>query len=122
MNSTYYTPQQIDLQQLHTNIMNAISIEYYHYTKPQKVAYKIGQTLKSFKNFMSTPQASALGLISFWAAFVITYFFLTIAINTFTAYVVFGLIFLIHTHLTFDAVEALVKEAIATNIFGSLNA
>lgn len=122
MNSMYYTTHQMDMHTIHKNIMDAISIEYYNYTKPQKVAYKIGQTVKSFKNFISTPQASALGLISFWAAFVISYFFLTIAINTFTAYVVFGLIFLIHTHLTFDAVEALVKEAIATNIFGSLNA
>jgi hypothetical protein len=121
MNSIYYSNQQINMQAIHKNIMDTISIEYYNYTKPQKVAYKIGQTLKSFKNFMSTPQASALGLISFWAAFVISYFFLTLAINTFTAYVIFGLIFLIHTHLTFDAVDALVKEAIARNIFGSLN-
>jgi hypothetical protein len=121
MNSLYYSNEQIDMQMLHKKIMDAVSIQYYNYTKPQKVAYKIGQTFKSFKNFMSTPQASALGLISFWAAFVISYFFLTLAINSFTAYIVFGLIFLIHTHLTFDAVDALVKEAIARNIFGSLN-
>jgi hypothetical protein len=121
MNSIHYSNQQFDMQMLHKHIMDAVSIEYYNYTKPQKVAYKIGQTFNSFKNFMSTPQASALGLISFWAAFVISYFFLTLAINTFAAYVVFGLIFLIHTHLTFDAVDALVKEAIARNIFGSLN-
>jgi hypothetical protein len=109
------------MQTLHKDIMNAISVEYHNYTKPQKLAYKIGATFKSLKNFMSTPQASALGLISFWAAFVITYLFITLAINTFTAYIVFGLIFLIYTHLTFDAVDALVKEALARNIFGSLN-
>jgi adenosine deaminase len=47
---------------------------------------------------------------------------MTLAINTLTGYVVFGLIFLIHTHLTFDAVEALVKEAMARNLFGSIYA
>lgn len=121
MNSIYYTATQHDMQTIHKNIMDAISIEYHSYTKSQKIAYKIGASLRSIKNFTRTPQASALGLISFWAAFVITYFFVTLAINTFTAYVVFGLLFLIHTHLTFDAVEALIKEAMVNNIFRSLN-
>lgn len=121
MNNIYYSEQQIDMQQIHKQIMDAISIEYHSYTKVERFAYKLGSFARSFKNFMGTPQASALGLISFWAAFVITYFFLTLAINSFTAYVVFGLIFLIHTHLTFDAVEALVKEAMAQNLFRGLN-
>lgn len=122
MNNIYYSEQQINMQDIHKQIMNAISLEYYSYTKAERFAYKVGSITRSIKNFMGTPQASALGLISFWAAFVVTYFFLTLAINSFTAYVVFGLIFLIHTHLTFDAVEALVKEAMALSLFRNINA
>lgn len=121
MNNMYYTTNQLTMQDLHNKVMDAISIEYYNYTRSEKFAYKVGSTIKTLKNFFRTPQATALGLISFWAAFVISFFFVTLAINTLTAYMVFGLLFLIHTHLTFDAVEALVKEAIARNIFGSLN-
>lgn len=120
MNAIYYSTQEWDLNTIHKQVMNAVSIHYINYTKTEKMAFKVGKTFKSVKNFFGTPQASALGLISFWAAFVITFLFAAIAINTLTAYLVFGILFLIHTHLTFDAVAALVKEAMARNLFGSI--
>lgn len=121
MNSLYYSTQQLDVESLHKSVMDSISISYYNYTKSQKVAYKCGKAMCAIKNFIYTPQASALGLISFWAAFTIAFFLLTLAINTFTGYIAFGLLFLIHTRLTFDAVEALIKEAISINILGMIN-
>lgn len=100
------------------NVMNAISVEYLNYTKSQKMAYRAGKRLSAVVKYFKTPQASALGLVSFWAAFTVFMFFMTLATNTFLAYVAFGLIFLIHTHLTFEAVESLVKEAIFQNLLG----
>jgi hypothetical protein len=109
-----YTIPHIDIQNLHKQVMNSIYIEYNSYTKTEKLSFKIGRACSSFKNFISTPQASALTLLSFWAAFVVTYFLLTLAANTVLAYVVFGLVFLLYTKATFKAVDALIKEAILT--------
>lgn len=121
MNSVYYTTSQYDMDALHRKVMESISVTYYNYTKSEKIAYKIGRLFKSVKNFAGTPQASALGLIAFWAAFVITAMMLAMSINTFMAYLIFGIIFLIHTHLTFDAVSALVQQALAINLLGNFN-
>lgn len=112
MSTTYYTTQSIDIDSLHHQIMKSISYKYSTYNKSQKIFYKIGKITKSVKNFIFTPQATALALLSFWAAFILTYFLITLAINTVSAYVIFGLILLIHTHITFDAVDALIKESI----------
>lgn len=92
--------------------MKSINLQYLNYTKTEKVFFKIGRLTKSIKNFIFTPQASALALISFWAAFILTYFLLTLTVNTLLAYTIFGLILLIHTHITFDAVDALIKESV----------
>ena len=121
MTNISYSYQQLDNNILHNSVMESISIAYSSYTPSQKTAYKVGKAFSAIKKFILTPQASALGLISFWAAFTISFFLFTLAINTLSAYVVFGLLFLIHTHLTFSAVEALIKEAIAINILGIIN-
>lgn len=112
MNSMNYTIVKYDCNLIHQKIIDAISLEYKSYNFAQKFAFKLGSSLRGIKNFISTPQASALGLISFWASFIITLLFITMAINTFTAYVIFGLFLVIHTHLTFDAVSALIKESL----------
>jgi succinate-acetate transporter protein len=113
-----YTLDHLSSLLNHKNVMDAISVEYLNYTKSQKLAYRAGKRLSATIKYFKTPQASALGLISFWAAFTVFMFFATLASNTFLAYVAFGLLFLIHTHLTFEAVESLVKEAIMHNILG----
>lgn len=112
MSNTYYTISLPEIENLHSQIMKTISVQYLNYNRSQKAFYKLGRFTKSIKTFFFTPQASALALISFWAAFVLTYFLLTVAINTVSAYVIFGLIILIHTHITFDAVDALIKESV----------
>lgn len=113
MSTLYYNTNNYHIDALHKQIMKTISYEYLNYTKAQKVFYKIGRFTASLKNFIFTPQASAMALISFWAAFILTYFLITLAINTLSAYIIFGLILLIHTHITFDAVDALIKESVS---------
>jgi hypothetical protein len=113
MSTIYYNTQNYNIHSLHSQIMKSISYEYSKYTKAQKISYKFGRLTRSVKNFIFTPQASAMALISFWASFILTYFLITLAINTPLAYIMFGLILLIHTHITFDAVDALIKESMS---------
>lgn len=112
INSITYT----DIDCLHRHVVNSIYLEYNNYTRTEKLSFKIGRFCSGFKNFMATPQATALTLLSFWASFVVIYFLLTLAANTLLAYVVFGLVFLIYTNATFKAVDALIKDAIM-NLF-----
>lgn len=112
MSVTNYTISLSEIETLHSQIMKSISLQYVNYNVSQKVFYKLGRFTRSIKTFIFTPQASALALISFWAAFVLTYLLLTLAVNTVSAYALFGLIILIHTHITFDAVDALIKESV----------
>lgn len=113
MSSTMiYTIPQYDTEKLHEQVMKAISIHYFQYSKTEKFFYKFGRACSIFKKNIRTPQASALTLISFWAAFVVTYFLITASVSTVTAWVIFGLIILTYTHATFDAVDALIKKAI----------
>ncbi len=113
MSTIYYNTNNYDILNLHSKVMKSISLEYLNYNKSQKILYKMGRLTKSVKNFIFTPQASAMALISFWASFILTYFLITLAINTASAYIIFGLILLIHTHITFDAVDALIKESMS---------
>ena len=113
MSTIYYNTNNYDILNLHSKVMKSISLEYLNYNKSQKIFYKMGRLTKSVKNFIFTPQASAMALISFWASFILTYFLITLAINTVSAYIIFGLILLIHTHITFDAVDALIKESMS---------
>lgn len=118
MENILYTSNQYNAIDLHQKVMDAIHNHYASYTLGEKIAFKIGKNIKSFKNFMSKPQATALGLISFWAAFIVTYFMFTIALNTYLAYLLFAAILIVYTNLTFRAVDSLVKEAIFIRLIG----
>jgi len=120
MNTSYYPHEQIDTLALHGQVMSYLSDNYNYNscTFSEKISHKLGTFVHHIKNYKNTPQATALGLISFWAAFTITYLFAAISVSTFLSYVIFALFFIIYTNLTFKAVSSLIKEAMINNIFG----
>lgn len=80
------------------------------HTRSEYLFYKLGQKTSSFIGFVKSPQMKAIAIIIFWAFFVTSWIMAAFAINTVSAFVIFGAIIALYTNLTATAVSAIVKN------------
>lgn len=80
------------------------------HTRSEYLFYKLGQKTSSFVSFVKSPQMKAIGIIVFWAFFVASWMMTAFAINTLSAFVIFGAIIALYTNLTATAVSSIVKN------------